>query len=75
VTSTGIFAPAKTPAAIIKRLNQEIVRVITRPDMKERFFKGGSEVVASSPEQFAATIHAEIAKWGKVIKDAGIKID
>ena len=70
---TGIYAPGKTPAAIINRLNQEIVRALNRADVKERFLNVGVEVVASSPEQFAATIKSEIAKWGKVMRDAGIK--
>jgi len=69
----GLFAPAKTPAAIIRRLNQEIVRVLNSTDVKEKLFTSGIEVVASSPEQFAATIKSEIAKWGKVMRDAGIK--
>ena len=75
VGMTGILAPAKTPAAIINRLNQEIVRVLNMPEVKEQFFNAGVEVVGSSPEQFAATIKSEIAKLGKVIKDAGIKVD
>ena len=75
VTNTGVFAPAKTPAAVIKRLNQEMVRVLNRSDVKEKFFNAGSEVVASSPEQFAASVKAEIAMWGKLIREAGIKAD
>ena len=72
---TGIWAPAKTPGAIINRLNQEIVRVINLPDVNERFLNAGLEAVGGSPEQFAATLKSEIAKWGKVIKDGGIKVD
>lgn len=72
---TGILAPAKTPAAIMNRLNQEIVRVVNRADVKERFLNSGAEVVGSSPEQFAATIKEEVTKWGRVIKDSGIRID
>jgi len=72
---TGIWAPAKTPAAIIKRLNQEIVRALNLPDAKEKFFNAGVEVVGSSPEQFAATIRSEVSSVGKVIKDVGIKVD
>ena len=71
----GIWAPAKTPAAIINRLNQEIVRYITQPAVKERFLNAGAEVVASSPDQFAAFIKADVAKMGKVIKEAGIKMN
>ena len=72
---TAIFAPAKTPGSIINRLNQEIVRVLNLPEVKERFFNAGSEVVGNSPEQFAAIIKSDIARVSKVIKDAGIKID
>ena len=75
VGRTGIWAPAKTPAAIIERLNQEIVRVLNLPDVKERFFNAGVEPVGSSPEQFAAIVKADIAKLGKLIKDAGIKVE
>ena len=72
VSMTGMFAPAKTPAAIIGRLNQEIVRILNRPDMKERFLNSGVEPVGSSPEELMADMKAEIATWGKVIKDAGL---
>ena len=75
VSMTGILAPAKTPGAVITRLNQEIVRVLNRADVKERFLSIGQEIVGSTPEQFAATIKSDIAKIGKVIKDAGIKVD
>ena len=71
----AMYAPAKTPAAIIKRLNQEIVRVLNQADVKEKFLNAGSEPTPSSPEGLAAKIKAEIAKWGKLIKEAGIKTD
>jgi len=70
---TGIFAPAKTPDLVINRLNQEIVLLVNRPEVKERFINSSMEAVGSTPEQFAATIKSEIAKIAKVIKDAGIK--
>ena len=72
---TAVFAPARTPPAVINRLNQEIVRFLKTAETKERLFNMGQEVVAGSPEQLAATIKAEIAKLGKVIKDAGIRMD
>jgi len=72
---TGLWAPAKTPGAIINRLHREIVQVLNQPDVKEKFFTAGVETVGSSPEQFAATIKSDTARWGKVIKDAGIKLD
>ena len=70
---TGMLAPAKTPAAIVTRLNQEVMRYITRPEVKERFFNAGAEVLGSTPEQFSAMVKSDIAKWSKTIKDAGIK--
>ena len=69
----GIFAPAKLPSALLQRLNQEIVQLLNRSDIKEKFLNAGVEVVASSPEQFAATIKSEMVRMGKVIKEAGIR--
>jgi len=73
VSAHGIFAPAKTPDAIIARLHQEIVRVLQRPDSRERFAGIGAEPVGSTPEQLTAEIKAEIARMGKVIREAGIQ--
>ena len=70
---TGIFAPAKTPATLVKLLHREIVKVLSRADVKERFFNIGVEIVGGTPEEFAAYIRADMAKWSKVIKDAGIR--
>jgi tripartite-type tricarboxylate transporter receptor subunit TctC len=75
ISITGLFAPAKTPAAIITRVNQELVRALNLPEMKERFINVGVEAVSSSPEQFAAAIKSEMSSIAKVIKDAGIKIE
>ena len=75
VSMTGIFAPAKTPAAIIKQLNQEIVRVLRQPEVKERFLNAGVEAVGNSPEEFAAVIKSDMTRMGKLIKDADIKVD
>ena len=72
VSMTGLFAPAKTPAAIIARLNQEVVRFLRTPEAKEAFLKGGVEVVGNSPEQFAAAIKAEIDRKSKLIKEIGL---
>ena len=68
-----IFAPAKTPAALVGRLNRDIVRVLNKADVKERFIKAGSEVVASSPKELAAAMKSDMATMGKVIRDAGIR--
>lgn len=68
-STTGIFAPAGTPAAIINRLNQEIAKVLHSAPVRDRFLSAGSEVVASSPEGLAALITADMARLGKVIRD------
>lgn len=75
VSMTGLLAPAKTSVAIINRVNQEVVRAINRPEIKERFFNAGTETMGSSPQQFAAALRSDIDKFGKVIKDAGIRSD
>jgi tripartite-type tricarboxylate transporter receptor subunit TctC len=69
----GMFAPAGTPVAVIRKLNHAAARVLQQPDIKAQYFNGGAESVGGTPEQFAAIIKREIAKWGKVIKDAGIR--
>ena len=69
----GLFAPAKTPPAIIKRLNQAMVQVLVRPEAREQMLKAGVDPVASSPEEFVAYIAADLAKWGQLVKAAGIK--
>ena len=71
----GMLAPAKTPADIISRLNTEIVTILRSPAATERLAADGSEAVGNTPEQFAAHIKSEIAKWGKVVKAAGITAD
>jgi tripartite-type tricarboxylate transporter receptor subunit TctC len=73
--NSGALAPAKTPDAVIRRLHQEMVRALTSPDLKEKFANIGVEVVASTPEQFAAKMKSEIVSMGKVIKDAGIRAE
>lgn len=75
VTIVGMFAPAGTPAAIINLLNREIVQALKRAEVKEKFSNLGVETVGSSPEQFAAKMKSEMVKWGKVIKNAGIRAD
>jgi tripartite-type tricarboxylate transporter receptor subunit TctC len=75
VAMFGNFAPAGTSAAIINRLNQEIVRYLNRPEIKERFGSAGVETVGSTPAQFAAAIASEIASTGKMIKSTGMRAD
>ena len=68
----GLFAPAGTPAAIVARLNREVRRYLDTAEAKEMFLRGGIETSASSPEEFTATMKAEMASIGKVLKAAGI---
>jgi tripartite-type tricarboxylate transporter receptor subunit TctC len=75
VTTISVFAPAGTPAYIIKLLNQEIVRVLNRPDVKEKAFNSGIEAAGSTPAQLAATMKGEMDRFGKMIRDAGIRAD
>ncbi len=69
----GVLAPAGTPREIVLRLNQEIAKAMRTEDAKSRLLADGSEVKVSTPEEFEKAIMAEIAKWSKVIKQAGIK--
>jgi len=75
VGMTVMFAPAKTSEAIANRLSQEIARAVHLPDIRQRFLNAGVEIVGSSPAQLAALVNSEVVKIGKVIKDAGIKIE
>jgi tripartite-type tricarboxylate transporter receptor subunit TctC len=69
----GLFAPANTPPALVKRLNSDIVRVLAKPDVKQKLFSQGIEAVGSSPEEFAAAIKADSARAAKIIKFAGME--
>jgi len=75
VTRTGLFASGKPPTATINRLNHEIVRVLNAAETKEKFFNAGLETVGNTPDEFIATIKSDVARMGKLIKDAGIKIE
>jgi tripartite-type tricarboxylate transporter receptor subunit TctC len=71
----GILAPAGTPRPIIARLNAELVKAMHSPEMKERLAGIGTDAVTTTPEEFAAYIQAEIAKWGDVIRKANLRAD
>lgn len=71
----GVLVPARTPPALVTQLNSEIVKVLRSAAIRERFAAEGIEPVGNTPEQFAAYIKLELAKWGKVLKDAGIRAD
>jgi tripartite-type tricarboxylate transporter receptor subunit TctC len=69
----GLFAPAKTPKAIVMKINKEVVAALRTPEARAALLAQGAEAVPGTPEEFDAHIKREIAKWGKVIKAAGIK--
>jgi|KBSMisStandDraft_5_1062788.scaffolds.fasta_scaffold22833_3 tripartite-type tricarboxylate transporter receptor subunit TctC len=72
ISTIVMFAPSRTPSALVSRLNREIVNVLNTGESRQRLFSSGAEVVASSPQELAARITSDMAKMGKVIRDAGI---
>jgi tripartite-type tricarboxylate transporter receptor subunit TctC len=71
-TITGMLVPAGTPAAIVKKLHAEAVRAMMAPDVKSRIAEQGFNIIVSSPQEFTDKVKRDVAKWGKVIKDANI---
>jgi tripartite-type tricarboxylate transporter receptor subunit TctC len=71
----GLAAPAKTPEAVLNKINAEVVKILATQDMKDRLAGLGVTPVGDSRAQFTAFVRSEIAKWGKLIKDAGVKAD
>ena len=71
----GLVAPAATPKPIIDRLNREVVKIMNMPDIRELFSKQGVDPETNSPEQFARMIRDDYARWTKVIRAAGIKLE
>ena len=71
----AVLAPAGTPDEIVKRLNAAIVKIVRTPDISEKLAAQGAEPVGDSPEQFAKYLQAEVAKWAKVVKASGAKLD
>ena len=71
----GLLAPAGTPSAVLSKLNAELVKTSQSPDIVERLAPDGGEPVGSTPEQFGRHLALEIARWRKVVKDAGMKVE
>jgi tripartite-type tricarboxylate transporter receptor subunit TctC len=71
----GVIGPAGLPAPIVKRLHDEFVKVLNRPDVHERIVADGSEPAGTSPEEFRQFMLADLAKWAKVVKESGAKLD
>jgi tripartite-type tricarboxylate transporter receptor subunit TctC len=74
-TLTGIVAPAGTPKEIVELLSREIAKSVARSDLRERLAALGFRPVANTPDEFAARIKLEIEKWGKVVRDANLRIE
>jgi len=72
---SGMFAPAGTPKEAVARLAGEIAKILRAPELKERFFVQGAEPVGNTPEEFAAFVRSEIAKWRKVVEFSGMRAD
>jgi tripartite-type tricarboxylate transporter receptor subunit TctC len=71
----GVLAPAGTPRPIVSRLNAELVKIMHAPDVKERLAGMATDPLTSTPEEFAAYLKQEIAKWGDVVRKANLKAD
>jgi tripartite-type tricarboxylate transporter receptor subunit TctC len=71
----GLFAPAGTPPAIVARLNAEVNKVLQMPEVREKIATGGAQAVGGSSEAFAAFVRADYAKWGRIVKEANIKLE
>jgi tripartite-type tricarboxylate transporter receptor subunit TctC len=71
----GLLLPARTPREIVTRLNREIVKILRLPDVRERLAGQGAEPVGNTPEEYAVLLKADLARWAKVVKAAGIRAD
>jgi len=71
----GLFAPAKTPKAIVAKLNREIGEILRTPQTQETFLKQGVAATPSTPEELGAWVKSELARWTPLIQAAGIKAD
>lgn len=71
----GVFAPAGTPAAVIGKLNAELVRMLQSTEIQQRLLAEGADPIGNTPEQFAAQVERDIAKWAKVVSTSGIRAE
>lgn len=71
----GVFLPAGTPKPIVTKMNGEIRKILAAPDVRKRLIDQGADPASSTPEQFAAYVKSEMARWGKVVRDTGARAD
>ena len=71
----GILLPARTPNAIVAKLHDTVVQALKAPDVVEQLRRQGLDAIGSTPEAFGAHIKRELAKWDKVVREAGIKAE
>jgi len=71
----GMLAPARTPQAIVDKLNAEMVKIFKRPDVQTRLSEMGAEFAGSSPKELAAQIASDVRTWAAVVKEAGVRAD
>jgi len=71
----GVTAPARTPKAVVDRVNAEIQKILTLPDVKERMATLGADIVGAGPDEFAAFVRAETARWTRIARESGIKAE
>jgi len=71
----GVWVPVKTPVALVRRLNQDLARIIALPDVRARFAELGMEPVGNSPQEIALIIQSDVQRWARVIKDSGAKAE
>jgi tripartite-type tricarboxylate transporter receptor subunit TctC len=71
----GLLAPAGTPRDIVDKLNAEIAKVMNTPDSRKALFDAGVEVAPSTPAAMGETMAQELARWGKVVKEAGVRLE
>jgi tripartite-type tricarboxylate transporter receptor subunit TctC len=75
LTWFGILAPANTPQPVVNRLNTEILQVVAQPAARDQLLKMGFEVLSNTPQEFAAFLKQEHARWGKIVKDLNLKAE
>ncbi|MEK7874906.1 MAG: tripartite tricarboxylate transporter substrate-binding protein, partial [Pseudomonadota bacterium] len=71
----GVLVPAGTPKEIVDKLNGEMVKILQMPEVKDRLYSQGFEILTSTPEQFGAYLRTEIVKWARLVKSSGASVD